>query len=146
MRQIIEWTFTALTAFVSIYMLLIACTALSLPFGVAKHVVNPTRAVFNYEQFHDLCSVIVTRDQQYEEAKGAAEAFDKRTVGKDDPLGRNAEESNRLHQDAEGIRQARRADAQQYNADSRKWTQNIFKSKKLPYRITEETPDCEERQ
>lgn len=111
--------------------------------GVRERVGNADNAIFQYEKFHDLCGGIVAYDQQHATAKAAAEAHDKRTAGKDDPIGRNADESARLHQVADGILFARQQKAQQYNADSRKWTQDLFKSKSLPYRIDDSTPDCD---
>lgn len=111
--------------------------------GVRENVGNANNAQAQYEKFHDLCGGIVAFDQQYETAKAAAEAHDKRTAGKEDPLGRNAEESARLHQVADGIQIARQQKAQQYNADSRKWTQDLFKSRDLPSRIDESTPSCD---
>lgn len=143
----IRWILTAVAAFFGVYLLLIACTAVTMPFrsalGVGERVTQPDRVIYTYEHFHDLCAGIAAKDQQHAEAVKAAEAFDKRTEGRDDPLGRNADESARLHQDADGIRQARRQDAATYNADSRKWTQSMFKSRGLPSRIGDETPQCD---
>ena len=114
------------------------------PVGVAEKVVNPDNVVFQYEKFHDACASIVAKDKNYETAKAEAEAHDKRTEGKDDPLGRNANESQRLHQVASGIKMIRDQEAEQYNSDSRKHTQKIFKAKGLPYRIEPgETPNCD---
>jgi len=142
-----RWLFGAIAVVVVIWVVLGLLSVVSLPFrtahGVAKKVSNPGNVIFQYEKFHDLCAGVVTSDQQYATAKQAAEAFDKRTAGKPDPLGRNTEESSRLHQDAAGILLARQQKAQQYNADSRKWTQNLFKSKGLPYRIGDTTPSCD---
>lgn len=143
----LRWVLPAVAAVIGVYLLLIACTAVTMPFrtahGVAKRVTNPDKVIFEYEHFHDLCGGIAAKDQQYGTAIAAARDFDKRADGKPDPLGRNADESARLHQDAAGIKLARQQDAQTYNADSRKWTRNIFKSKGLPYRIDETTPLCD---
>lgn len=111
--------------------------------GVREKVGNADNALFQYEKFHDACGAIVAFDQQHATAQASAEAFDKRTAGKPDPLGRNADESNRLHQVADGLLYARQSAAQRYNADSRKWTQDLFKSKSLPFRIDDSTPDCD---
>lgn len=142
-----RWLFGGVGVLLAFYLVLVACTAVAMPFGSAlgiqKRVTNPDRVIFNYEHFHDLCGGIFAKDQQYATASNAAKTFDKRTDGKPDPLGRNADESARLHQVADGIRYARQQDAQTYNADSRKWTQNIFKSRGLPYRIDSETPMCD---
>jgi hypothetical protein len=142
-----RWLFGAVGIFLAIYLVLVACTAVTMPFssalGIGKRVTNPDRVIFTYEHFHDLCAGIFSKDQQYGTAIAAAREFDKRTKDKPDPLGRNADESARLHQDADGIKYARQQDAQQYNADSRKWTQNLFKSRGLPYRIDDTTPMCD---
>ncbi len=111
--------------------------------GVRERVGNADNALFQYEKFHDQCAAVATFDDQYATAQAAAEAHDKRTAGKSDPLGRNADESARLHQVADGIRLARQSAAQRYNADSRKWTQDLFKSRSLPYRIDEAPPACD---
>jgi hypothetical protein len=143
-----RWFFGAVAVFLVVYLTLIAFTAVTMPFrsalGVGERVSNPDNVIFQYEKFHDLCAGIAAKDQQRATAAKAAAAFDKRTAGKDDPLGRNAEESARLHQVADGILLARQQDAQRYNADSRKFTQNLFKSKGLPYRIDDGvTPNCD---
>ncbi|GAA1623862.1 hypothetical protein GCM10009733_020630 [Nonomuraea maheshkhaliensis] len=111
--------------------------------GVRERVGNADNALFQYEKFHDACAAIVASDKQYQTAKTAAESHDKRMQGKPDPLGRNADESSRLHQVADGFLYTRQKAAEQYNADSRKWTQDLFKSKSLPYRIGDATPDCD---
>lgn len=111
--------------------------------GVRERVADPGNALFQYEKFHDACGAIVTYDKQHKIAQDAADKHDKRTEGKPDPIGRIADESDRLHQVADGIQMARQSAAEQYNADSRKWTQDLFKSKSLPYRIGDETPQCD---
>jgi hypothetical protein len=111
--------------------------------GVRERVGDPDNALFQYEKFHNACAAIVAWDKQYETAQAAAKRHDKRTQGKPDPLGRNADESNRLHQVADGILLTRQQAAEQYNADSRKWTQDLFKSRSLPFRISDATPDCD---
>ncbi|WP_433513701.1 hypothetical protein ACQP2T_60825 [Nonomuraea sp. CA-143628] len=111
--------------------------------GVRERVGNADNALFQYEKFHDACAAVVAWDKQHETARAAAERHDKRTQGKPDPLGRNADESNRLHQVADGILLTRQKAAEQYNADSRKWTQDLFKSKSLPSRIGDVTPNCD---
>lgn len=143
-----RWAAGALGLIVGIWIVLGLLSVVALPFrsghGVAKRIANPDHVIFTYEHFHDLCGSIVAFDQQYATAAKEAAAFDKRTAGKPDPLGRNAEESARLHQDAAGIKLARQQQAQTYNADSRKFTQNLFKSSRLPYRIEDgSTPDCD---
>lgn len=126
------------------YVLLALAGIVGAPFGVARKVTNPDRVIFAYEHFHDTCGAVVALDQQYKTALKTAEAFDKRTKDEDDPLGRNADESSRLHQDAAGIALARQEKAQQYNADSRKYTQAVFKQRSLPYRIEDGvTPSCD---
>lgn len=143
-----RWFCAALAAALVAYLAVIAFSAVTMPFrtghGVAKRITNPDNVIFQYEKFHDLCAGIAAKDQQHATAEKTAQAFDKRTAGKADPLGRNADESARLHQDADGILLARQKDAQQYNADSRKFTQNLFKSKGLPSRIDDGvTPQCD---
>jgi hypothetical protein len=143
-----RWAAGILGAVITVWLIFGLLDIVSLPFrtghGVAKKISNPNNVIFTYEHFHDLCGGIVGLDQQYATAAKEAAAFDKRTDGKADPLGRNAEESARLHQDAAGIKLARQQQAQTYNADSRKFTQNHFKSSRLPYRIEDGvTPDCD---
>jgi hypothetical protein len=143
-----RWFFSAAGVLLVVFLVLVACTAVTMPFrsalGVGERVSNPDNVIFQYEKFHNLCAGIAAKDQQYATATKAAKDHDARTSGKDDPLGRKADESARLHQVADGIKLARQQDAQTYNADSRKWTQNIFKSRGLPYRIDDGvTPDCD---
>ncbi|MDF5756601.1 hypothetical protein [Spongiactinospora sp. TRM90649] len=111
--------------------------------GVREQVADPDNAIFQYEKFHDACARIVTLDQQQAAAKKAATEHDERSRDKPDPIGRNADESARLHQVADGLKFTRQAAAQQYNADSRKWTQDLFKGRSLPFRITDDTPACD---
>jgi len=143
-----RWALGVVAAGLVVWIGLGLLSVVTLPFrtghGVAKKIANPNNVIFTYEHFHDLCGGIVGFDQQYATAAKEAAAFDKRTNGKPDPIGRNAEESARLHQDAAGIKLARQQQAQTYNADSRKFTQNLFKSHRLPYRIEDGvTPDCD---
>ena len=143
-----RWIAGGVAAVLAIWIGLGILDMVSLPFrsghGVAKRIANPDHVIWSYEHFHDLCGSIVSFDQQYATAEKEAADFDKHTAGKKDPLGRNADESARLHQDAAGIKYARQQQAQTYNADSRKFTQNLFKSSRLPYRIEDGvTPDCD---
>lgn len=145
--QPLKWLLWVLAVIVVISLIGWVFGWISQPFrtaaGVREKVGNADNALFQYEKFHDLCGAVVTFDEQYVTALKAAEAHDKRTAGKDDPIGRNADESARLHQVADGVKFARQSAAQRYNADSRKWTQDLFKGRSLPYRIDESTPACD---
>lgn len=139
-----RWTAGVVGVIAGGYVLSAALGFAAVPFEIGKKVTNADNVIFQYEKFHDACGNIIALDQQFATADQAATDFDKRTSGKPDPLSRNADESARLHTDANGIRQARQGAAQQYNADSRKWTQNLFKSKALPFRIEDGiTPSCD---
>lgn len=139
-----RWAAGAGAVVVGGYVLSAALGFAAVPFEIGKKVTNADNVIFQYEKFHDACAGIVALDGQHKTATDAATAFDKRTSGKPDPLSRNADESARLHTDANGLLQARQGAAQQYNADSRKLTQSLFKSKGLPYRIEDGvTPSCD---
>ena len=139
-----RWFFGIVGIIVLIYGTTVVLGFATTPIKIGQKVTDPDNVFFQYEKFHDLCGGIVAKDEQYVTAKAAADAYDKRTARKPDPVGEIAKESGRLHQVADGITIARQQDAQQYNADSRKWTQNHFKSKGLPYRIDNGvTPNCD---
>lgn len=139
-----RWALGLLGVVVLVILTIFVVRLVFTPLSVAGKVTNPDKVIFDYERFHDLCAGIAAKDQQYETALGTAERHDKRTKGEDDPLGRNAAESARLHQVADGIRLARQQDAQAYNADSRKLTRAPFKARDLPYRIEDGvTPECD---
>lgn len=141
--QPLKWLLWIFVAILVIWLIGWLTQPLRTTAGVRERVGNADNVLFQYEKFHDQCAAVVTFDEQYATAQAAAEAHDKRTAGKADPLGRNADESARLHQVADGLKFARQSAAQRYNADSRKWTQDLFKSKSLPYRIDESTPSCD---
>lgn len=143
-----RWLFGALGAGLAVYLLLVAVTAVTLPFrtaqGVAERVADPNNVIFQYEKFHNLCALIVARDGEIPVAQQALDDHVKATKGQPDPISRNADETARLRTDLTGLKQDRIDTAQKYNADSRKLTQELFKSRGLPWRIEAGvTPDCD---
>lgn len=142
-----RWFFSAIVVGLAVWLVLAVIGWVTQPVRtvgqIRERVGDADNVLFQYEKFHDRCATVVTYDGQRKAADKAAKDYDERTEGKPDPIGRIADESARLHQVADGIGVARLAEAERYNADSRKLSERLFKDRSLPHRITAETPTCD---
>jgi len=112
---------------------------------VGERITDPDRLIATYEGYYDKCTAVVALDGNAKTAEATYQEWRKSYDPKNDPLGLQAQEGQRLRTDRDGIRQRRREVAAAYNSQSLQITRlnGLTKGSDLPTRIEEGvTPRC----
>ena len=99
------------------------------PARVISKIVDEDNVINRYEWYYDAYHKCLAYDKQVVNARAA---YDSHVSGMDKGSWQDKQEQSRLRMVVMGIRNQRVALVEQYNANSRKLTQNVFKGWSLP--------------
>jgi hypothetical protein len=139
--------FAAVGAILAVWLGVVAIGWITQPVRTASEVREKVgdadNVLLTYEHFHDLCAGVRATDQKITAKADEIEAYDERHPDGDkaDQF-QAAPKRDRLDTELSGLKQHRADLAEEYNADSAKANQALFKDGDLPERIGDDTPTC----